>query len=353
MNSKNMTDLEAALGALPSDERRRFEDTFAGKLIPPLYYDVIAKRIFHPDVHPNRLNFLLRSIAKDETIDVRTSASNEGFHISANSKTMISDIPAWLKDHRLTDLEVQKIKQDFIFSRAELYCADMLLVQYSANAGQPRSELSYANADEVLIVVLMVESPQAFHAFDQVTDRYIHRFTRMTADTGLSYKTKAQMIYVQLDKCLRQLKEGRNAESPDNQPDKIQEWLAMIANVNDEKVKDRIAADEELQDIRAEAAGMIQSKEVQIMMIQEKLARLDWNTSMAESREEGRKEGWKEGEEKGHAEGEDNGLKIAVDILHLRRDGKSDSDIVIFLMKKYNKSESQAEEVLRRMSEYA
>ena len=75
------------------------------------------------------------------------------------------------------------------------------------------------------------------------------------------------------------------------------------------------------------------------MMIQEKLARLDWNTSMAESREAGREEGREEG------------LKIAMDIFRLRKDGKSDPDIVVFLIKKYNKSKSQAEEVLRRIPE--
>lgn len=109
----------------------------------------------------------------------------------------------------------------------------------------------------------------------------------------------------------------------------------MIANVNDEKVRETIAKYRELQDICAEAAGMTQSKEVQIMMIEEKLAQLDWNESMAESR----------------AEGEDNGLRIARDIQLLRREGKSDPDIVIFLMEKYKKTESQAKEIVRRMSE--
>ena len=334
----NITNIETALDALPAVERRRFEDTFAGKLVPALYYDVIAKKIFSPDIHPDRLNFLLRSIARDETIEVQSSAANENYHLSENSKTMISDIPAWLKDHRMTDLEVQKIKQDFIFTRIELYGADMLLIQYSANAGQPKSEIDYKNVNEVLIVVLMVESPQVFKAFDHESDRYIHRFSKMMADTGLSYKTKAQIIYVQLDKCLRQFKEGRNAEAPDNKPDTIQEWLAMIANVNDEKVKETIAKYKELQDIRDEAAGMLQSKEVQIMMIQEKLAQLDWNTSMAESRAEGR------------AEGKAEGIKIALEIMQLRREGKSDPDIVVLLMKNYAQSEEEAKEILRQMS---
>ncbi len=47
-----------------------------GKVLPPLYSDVIAKAVFSADVHPDRLNFLMRGIAKDPTINVRSSAVN-------------------------------------------------------------------------------------------------------------------------------------------------------------------------------------------------------------------------------------------------------------------------------------
>ena len=65
-------------------------------------------------MHADRLNFLLRRIAKDETIDVASSAGNENYKQSLYSKSMITDIPSWLKDGRAGDLEIQKVKQDFI-----------------------------------------------------------------------------------------------------------------------------------------------------------------------------------------------------------------------------------------------
>ena len=57
-------------------DQQFIKDILSGKAIPPLYSDIIAKRIFNPDVHADRLNFLLRRIAKDETIDVASSAGS-------------------------------------------------------------------------------------------------------------------------------------------------------------------------------------------------------------------------------------------------------------------------------------
>ena len=249
-----------------------------GKVLPPLYSDVIAKAVFSADVHPDRLNFLMRGIAKDPTINVRSSAGNESFRRSVHAKGMVMDIPSWLKDQRAADFEVQKVKQDFIFTRIELYASDMLLLQYSVTEGQKKGELDYTDMNEVLLIVLMVESPQAFTDFDGESDKYIHRFLKMTADTGLSYPAKAKMIYVQLDKCLKQFREGRNAEADDGSPDRLQAWLAAIADINDKKVAEEAEKDEELAVIRKEAYDMIQDKEVQNMVIQERYDRMDWVT---------------------------------------------------------------------------
>ena len=263
---------------LPANEQQNIRDIFEGRILPPLYSDTIAKRILDADVHPERLNFLMRGIAKDPTIDVSSSAKQENFKLSLYSKSMISDIPSWLKDGRLSNLEMQKAQQDFIFTRVELYASDMLLLQYSVAEGEAKGNLDYSNVKEVLIIILMVESPETFRRYDTKSENYIHRFTKMTADTGLSYETKAKMIYVQLDKCLKQYKEGRNAEAADGKPDELQLWLSMIADVNDEQIKNTAEHDDALMEIRREASNMIQDKNVQLELIKEKYDRMDWAT---------------------------------------------------------------------------
>ena len=174
-----------------------------------------------------------------------------------------------------------------IFTRIELYASDMLLLQYSVTEGQKKGELDYTNVNEVLLIVLMVESPQAFTDFDGECDKYIHRFLEMTADTGLSYPAKAKMIYVQLDKCLKQFREGRNAEGEDGKPDRLQAWLAAIADVNDEKVEEESGKDRELAAIRKEAHDMVQEKEVQNMVILDRYERMDWVTYGNEQKRKG------------------------------------------------------------------
>ena len=274
MTNENLMNIEQ----LPLNEQKNIRAIIDGNAIPPLYMDPIAKKLLNPDVHPDRLNFLMRSISKDSTIDVASSAANENFKQSAKSKCMVSDIPSWLRDGRAGNVEIQKAKQDFIFTRIELYATDMLLLQYSVTEGQAKGEIDYSNVNEAIIIVLIVESPKAFKDFDRESDKYIHRFMRMTADTGLSYPTKAKMIYVQLDKCLKQFRAGSNAEADDGKPDALQLWLSMIADVNDEKVSTKAEQDEELQKMRAEARNMMQDKEVQNMLIQERLNHMDWLT---------------------------------------------------------------------------
>ena len=136
---------------------------------------------------------------------------------------------------------------------------------------------------EALLIVLMVESPKIFKQFE--SEKYIHRFERMTADTGISYPLKAKVIYVQLDKCLEQYRAGHNSESDDGKPDKLQKWLATIADVNDEKVSSE--NDEILEKIRNEMYTMTQEKGVQHMLLQEKYDKMDWASYGAQRELEG------------------------------------------------------------------
>ena len=289
---------------LSSQDQQTLLRYFDGTRLPPLYSDTIAKRVFNADVHPDRLNFLLQNIAGDDTIDVRSSASNEAFRMSTGSKGMVSDIPSWLRDGRLSDLEMQRATQNFIFTRVELYASSMLLLQYSASKGQAKSSVSYTNVKEVLLVVLMVKSPKVFRDYDKKCDRYIHRFTTMASDSGLSYPSRAKMVYVQLDKCLAQFKAGRNAEAEEGRPDRLQKWLAMIADVNDDSTIEAAADDETLTGIRTEIRNMAQDKEVQNMLTQEMFDLMDRESFREECKEEGMKEGMKEGMEKGMQKGE-------------------------------------------------
>ena len=63
-------------------DQQLMQGIFDGRLTPPLHSDIIAKKVLNPDVHPDRMNFLLRGISKDSTIEVKSGAGNELPHRS-------------------------------------------------------------------------------------------------------------------------------------------------------------------------------------------------------------------------------------------------------------------------------
>jgi predicted transposase/invertase (TIGR01784 family) len=272
------------------DVNRQYGKEFGDKL-PPLSSDVIAKKIFNPDEHPERIQFLLREISKDEGIVVESAAKQEGYTQSNTSKNVIFDVASWLRDGRIADLEFQKVPQDYIMARTEIYSANMLMIQYSVKDGEPKSHMNYANAKGTLLIVLMVKTPQTFEEKCKNTEKYIHRFYTRTSDTGVVYTSIASEIYVQLDKCLEQFKKGYNAESADRLPDELQTWLSMIADINDEDLKESIDTNPVLKEIKKEVSYLSQDKEVQAMLLEEKFAISDWITAQSSAKEEGKEEG--------------------------------------------------------------
>ncbi len=116
------------LGMLEEQDRNEIADVLAGRKLPSLLSDTIAKRIFSADSHRERLAYLLKNVLQDASIEIEGSYANEGFMQSKDSKKIIFDEPAKLKDGRHSDTEFQISLQDFIFKRAELYASDMLML---------------------------------------------------------------------------------------------------------------------------------------------------------------------------------------------------------------------------------
>ena len=246
-----------------------------GEALPPLYSDVISKRIFSPELHPERLEFLLKAILRDDSIVISSSRLQEAYRRSQYGKNIIMDNPALLLDDRSVDTEFQKQAQAYALIRGEIYSANALMLQYSVEKGHKKKEISYSNVKGAIMVFLLLDSPEPFREFDKQSARYIHRFDQMQADSGLTYKPLASTIYVQLDKCLAQFLNGENAENSENQPDELQLWLAMIADANDPVVRRKASENKTLSDIQREMAVMIQNREVLEMISKEEFREMD------------------------------------------------------------------------------
>ncbi len=283
------------LGYLQEESREDYRKVLAGERLPDLMADVIAKKIFHPQEHPDRLEYLLRQVANDDSIVIDREAMNEGYTQSVVSKKLIFDLTAWLSDGRISGTEFQKLAQDFIMERTEIYVSDLLLMQYSAKQNRPKSETGYENVKGVLQVVLMKHSPDFFNQ-PEVGERYIHRFSEAVSDSGLVYREPIKKtVFVQLDKCFEQFLAGRDGEN--NPP--LQVLLAALYNVNDALVQEKAQTHDLLPEIFEEVQRFCKGKEVQAMLLCEKYAEADLNAVKSYERRHGMQEGRKEGRKEG------------------------------------------------------
>ncbi len=58
----------------------------------------MAKKLFSPDTHPERFNYIMQKVMGDPSIDVSRSAANEFPGGFKDAKSCIVDLPAWLKE---------------------------------------------------------------------------------------------------------------------------------------------------------------------------------------------------------------------------------------------------------------
>ena len=251
------------VSALPKEEQQSYQRIIAGEELPSLSSDIIAKKIFSAEEHKERVEYLLRSITGDPSIEVDGMVANEGYSQSRGAKKVIFDMPFKLIDNRRGDLEFQVAPQEYIMERAEIYSGDMLVAQYSVDSGQKKGDMDYTDVKDVIIIVFMKKSPKKFREFS--SEHYIHRFFSQVSDTGLEYSPLRKIAYVQLDKALEQLKSGENAEG-DN---RLLTMLAAMADVNDEAVVRAAETDEMLKEIIKEVAVYVKDKEVQTMLLAE------------------------------------------------------------------------------------
>ena len=302
MNGKSIFEMLFE-SALPDERKQTLSSVFSGEKLPSICYDVIAKHVFSPDLHPERMDFILQHTMRATDLSVKNSASNEIYLQNIYSKKTITDIPAWLKDHRLADLGIQRAAQEFIFDRADIYASNMLLLQYSAEAGQIKSDIDYTNVDGAIIIVLMEHSPRVFKEFD--SKRYIHRITKAHADSGLEFPMLKQMAFVQLDKAL----ELYMSHSYNGDEDvELLKLFAFMADINNEKLIHGADTNKLINEIREDVFKFTRSKEVQQMILAEDLAIMDWNSNMNLARREGEAAGETRGIAIGKAQGLNQGI---------------------------------------------
>ena len=119
----------------PDKWKSRFLEFMEGKKSLPLTYDPFFKKLFNPDVYPERLSRLISSII-GTNVTVKCILSNEDSMLPSTSLLLL-DIIVQLEDGSIANVEIQKIPYTFPGDRISCYSGVLAEQKISRVAGHP------------------------------------------------------------------------------------------------------------------------------------------------------------------------------------------------------------------------
>ena len=252
---------------LNNEWRKRFLDFCQGKASLPLTYDPFFKRIFHPDIHPDRLSRLISSFLGIKVRVVRILPSEDS--ILNGGTLLIMDLLGELEDGSLINVEIQRQGYAFPAERISCYSADLVMRQYARVKGIKGRSFTYRDIKKVYVIVIFEKSMAVFH---DITDACIH-YGKTVFDTGLRIELLQEYCLIALD-VFRKLPytKDRNKQTA---------WLSLLTT---ESLADaeRLIQDYQdcpwLEEIYQEIAMLRRKPEEVLGMFSEALRILDQNT---------------------------------------------------------------------------
>lgn len=244
--------------------RERFMDFCCGKKTLPLTYDPFFKRIFHPDVHPERLSRLITSLLGIK-VKVKGVLPSEDSMMDGES-LLILDILVELEDGSLSNIEVQKCPYAFPAERMSCYSSDLIMRQYTRVKGEKGRKFTYQDVKKVYTIVLFEKSTEAFH---EIRGEYIH-YGKTTFNTGL----KLELLQ---EYCLIALDVFHDFPYPKDRSEQTA-WLSLLASESVEEADKLIKEYPWLEEIYREVAALRQNPEEVLWMYSEALRIMDRNT---------------------------------------------------------------------------
>ena len=212
--------MEAAYQGMPGKWQERFLNFCTGKGGLPITYDPFFKKIFDPEIHPERLSRLL-SLVLGQELKVHRALPNEGTRILDEGSLVIMDIVVEMGDGSIADVEIQKIPYLFPGERAACYSADLLMRQYLRVKGERGKKFSYRDIKKVYTVVLLEKSSEDFRT---VPEAWIHK-SRQKSDTGIELELLQEYVFIALD-MFRKVSDNKRTGS------ELEAWMQMLSSGN-------------------------------------------------------------------------------------------------------------------------
>ena len=141
---KNNPLLSVRFRSLKGELKERMIDFLCGTATLPLTYDPFFKKLFNPDIYPERLENFISSVLKKK-VKIKCVLSQEDSQLQG-ATLLILDIIVELEDGSIANVEIQKISYLFPAQRMSCYSADLLLRQYARKIAKDEEEAAVKEA---------------------------------------------------------------------------------------------------------------------------------------------------------------------------------------------------------------
>lgn len=257
------TMFQILLKKIPEEKaRQELNKIVDGRQLPSLMSNVIAKEVFGVTEYMERIEYLLRELTGDNRITITKEDIEEGRIKIVKAKNNIIDVS---ENYRQSNKGFYMEEMFCSLQPEELDFSSALELQYLMDKNRYKQQGDYLDGADIIRVFLMKRSPKRFQ--EHPSEKYIHRFKPIQADTGFSFGLKME-ICVQLDKCLEQFQKGVDGE---NNPE-LQLLLTMIADINNEKAKSVAEGTKMMNEIYTQITKLSKQRDVQIAMLAELFA---------------------------------------------------------------------------------
>ena len=250
----------------PDKWKSRFLEFMEGKKSLPLTYDPFFKKLFNPDVYPERLSRLISSII-GTNVTVKCILSNEDSMLPSTSLLLL-DIIVQLEDGSIANVEIQKIPYTFPGERMSCYSADLLLRQYTRVKGEKGSTFTYQDLKTVYTIVMFENSPKECKTAD-LADIYLHH-GKAAFDTGIDLRLLQEYYVVALD-VFRKSKYSKDINE-------LNAWLSLLTATTMDDLAALISDYPWMVTICMDMSEYLYHPEEVVTMFSEALRKLDENT---------------------------------------------------------------------------
>ena len=251
--------------------RQQFLAFCEGKKSLPLTYDPFFRRIFHPDIHPDRLSRFISSILGIHVRVLRVLPNEDSI---INGETyLIMDLLAELEDGSLCNIEIQKQGYAFSEERVSCYSADLVMRQYARVRGLAGKKFTYKDIKKVYVIVLYEKSPAEFHKH---SESYIHH-GKTTFQTGLQFHLLQEYYLIALD-VFRNFHYANSSNSINSTEQELHSWISFLVTENLNDADQLIQKYPWLKEIYQEIAALRTKPEEVLHMWSEALITLDQNS---------------------------------------------------------------------------